>query len=463
MEEKKNSNIVVVQDTEEKKTRYLTWSSWIKGIKVHKWWVIGATVLTGFVGFASIQWVINPMREALSVSYKYKLATQTDTDKTERFINGEVFDYSNIVSLETLTQVKESNEEFAKLDIEKIFNSGAIKVVRNINADYENEITYTLSSSAKVFSDKDLGRKFMAALIRYPLAQSTKAIENYKVTSYIDSEFSALSYLDKSLTLNKQYVAISNTYNELKGKFGGNTATDAEGKTLTQSISDFESKSSGISTLIDAFYTNGYVDYEEGKESARDAEIEQMAEQFINSFEAKKVEKENKLVLLNSMQNATIVSTLTNESEYVRAMISLKDEIESISAEMNSLTRSLHWAGYFENAEGKFIYDSTAELSARYHLNHIDADWIEANTAFNTRILASAETLKSQVDIATKVFHYVYNANNSITVLNSGYVDVTGSLPWVIGLVGGLVLGFVVSSLITAEVEGHKSEKKEEK
>lgn len=463
MEEKKNSNIVVVQDTEEKKTRYLTWSSWIKGIKVHKWWVIGATALTGFVGFASIQWVVNPMREALSISYKYKLATETDSEKTERFVNGEVFDYSSVVSLETLTAVKDSDEAFASLDIEKIFNSGSLKVVRNVNTDYENEITYTLSSSAKLFSDKDLGRKFMAALVRYPLVQSAKAIENYKVTSYIDADFNSLSYLDKSLTLNKQYVAISNTYNELKTKFGGSNAVDAEGKTLTQAISDFESKSSGISTLIDAFYTNGYVDYEEGKESVRDAEIEQMAEQFINSFEAKKVEKENKIVLLNSMQNATIVSTLTNESEYVRAMISLKDEIESISAEMNSLTRSLHWAGYFENAEGKFVYDSSAESSARYHLNNYDADWVETNTAFNTRILSSAETLKSQVEAATKVFHYVYNANNSITVLNSGYVDVTGSLPWAIGLVGGLVLGFVVSSLITAEVEGHKGEKKEEK
>lgn len=463
MEEKKNSNIVVVQDTEEKKTRYLTWSSWVKGIKVHKWWVIGATVLTGFVGFASIQWVINPMRETLTISYKYKLATETDAEKTERFVNGEVFDYSNVVSLETLTAVKEGSEDFASIDINKIFNSGALKVVRNVNADYDNEITYTLASSAKVFSDKDLGRKFMAALVRYPLVQSTKAIENYKVTSYIDADFNSLSYLDKSLTLNKQYVEIANTYSKLEGKFSESTAVDAQGKTLTQAVSDYEAKSSGISSLVDAFYTNGYVDYTVGQEATRDAEIEQMAEQFINSFEAKKVEKENKLVLLNSMQNATIVSTLTNESEYVRAMISLKNEIESISAEMNSLTRSLHWAGYFENAEGKFVYDSSAESSARYHLNNYDPTWVEANTAFNTRILASAEILKGQVETATKVFHYVYNANNSITVLNSGYVDVTKSLPWVIGLVGGLVLGFVVSSLITAEVEGHKGEKKEEK
>ena len=465
MEEKQNSNVIVLQDGEEKRVHTLTWKSYIKGICNYKWWVIGATALTGFAGFAGVKWGVNSLRETLTVSYSYNLATEESDDKTQRFVNGQIFDYSSVVSKEAFEYVKASDEAFASLDIDALYNKGAINVIRNINADYENEITYTLSAKVKTFKDVEVGRKFMMGLIKYPLNQSSKAIDAYKVTSYFGEDFETSSYLNKVEAIKKQYNEVDSTYQNLKGKFGANAAINKEGKTLTQTISDFASKNAEAPFLADRLYSNYFVDYVEGKEGERIAELTAEAETMIVTIGNKKEQKQTKLDLLNSMQSATIVSTLTNESEYVRAMISLKNEIETLSDEITSLGRSLNWAGYIENVDGNYIEDPSDDYSVRYKLAHTGTltDWVAANAAFKTTIKNSVEKLESEIENATNIFHYVYENNNSIIVWNSGNVDVAKSLPWALGLAAGLVLGFAVSSIIAGEVEGAKALKKEDK
>ena len=466
MSEKQNSNVIVVQDNEEKKVRRLTWASYIKGICTHKWWVVGATVLTGFVGFAGVHWGINSMRETLAVSYSYKLATEVGDDKTERFVNGEVFDYSSVVTKKAFEYVKSDDSVFKDLDIDALYNKGAISVTRNINADYENEITYTLSAKAKSFKNVEIGRKFMLALVNYPLAQSTAAIDSYSITSTISDDFEELPYVNKAAALQKQYAAINDNYTKLETKFGASVAVDSSGKTLTQSINDFKAKASDVPNLVGSMYSNGYVDYVEGKENERIAQIKSDAEATIVSLESKKDQKQTKIDLLTSMQSATIVSTLTSESEYVKEMISLKNQIEAISDEIRDLTLNLNWAGYFENeTTHKYEFDDTDETNACYHLAHVStlADWVKANKAFNEEMLLSAKNLKSELTSANNAFHYVYGVNNAITIWGSGSVSLVNSIPWAIGLIGGLILGFVVSSLITGEIEGTKRLKEEEK
>lgn len=466
MNEKGNANVIVVQDNEQKKVHRLTWEKYINGICRHKWWVIGATVLTGVLCFGAVKGV-NSIREKLSVSYSYKLPTTIAEDKTERFVNGEVFDYSVVVTKKAFEDVKASNKDFANINVDKLYEDGAISVERNINTDYENEITYTLSARMKEFSSIEVGRKFMVELINYPLTKSSNAINNYSVASYIDDDFENGSYLKKVNALKKQFNAISTNYSQIKARYGAYVAVDANGKTLTQAIGDFESKSSEISTLLDSMFSNGYVDYEEGKEAERVDEIKAEAQANIVAFQTKMEQKNTKLSLLQSMEQATIVSTLTNESEYVREMISLKNEIEVLSNEIKTVELNLNWAGYFYNkTDGTIKFDTTNKTNACYRLENItdpeQASWKIANNEYKNKLTNSAEKLNAEVVNATNAFHYAYNLNNTITIWGSGYVDRVHSIPWVVGLVVGLLLGFAVSSLITAEIPSKKDKKIEE-
>ena len=465
MSEKQNSNVIVVQDNEEKKVRRLTLTSWAKGIVNYKWWVIGATALTGLAGFAGVQWAVNGIRETLTVSYSYNLATEVDATKTERFINGQVFDYSSVVSKEAYEFAKNQDESLANLDVDALYKKSPVSVIRNINADYDNEITYTLSAKVSAFKDPELGKKFMMGLIKYPLYLSDKAIEGYEVTSYIRSTFDALSYLEKAAAIEKQSAAISQTYDLLKNNFGTSVATKENGQTLNQTISYFEPIATEASTLSSTIFSNYFVDYVEGEEAKRAAQIDVDAKIQIKNYETKSSEKDMKLELLKSMENATIVSTLTNESEYVKAMLSLKDEIESISKELSNIKNSLNWAGYIQNDDGKFVEDPSDDYSCKYRLNHISsfASWAENNKAFGAKLNLMSKAVTVEATYASDAFHYVYAQNNALTVWGSGNVAIANSIPWVLGLVGGLVLGFVVTSLITGTVQGSKMLKEEEK
>lgn len=465
MSEKQNSNVIVVQDNEEKKVRRLTLSSWAKGIVNYKWWVIGATALTGFAGFAGVKWGANRIRETLTVSYSYNLATESGSDKVERFVNGQVFDYSSVVSKEAYEFAKSQDESLANVDVDALYSRSPISVVRNINSDYDNEITYTLSAKVSAFKNTELGKKFMMGLIKYPLYLSDKAIDGYEVTSYILPSYNNSGYLEKAAAIEKQSDAISQSYNLLKAKYGESVAINDKGQTLNQTISYFEDVASIASSMRSTILSNYFVDYEEGKEAERAAQIENEAKIQIKNYETKSTEKDTKLELLKSMENATIVSTLTNESEYVKAMLSLKDEIESISKELSNIKNSLNWAGYIQNDDGKFIVDPSDDYSCRYRLNHIDsfAGWAEDNKVFGEKLSLMGRLLTAETSEASKTFHYVYSQNNSLTVWGSGNVAVANSIPWVFGLVGGLVLGFVVTSLITGTVQGSKMLKEEEK
>ena len=109
----------------------------------------------------------------------------------------------------------------------------------------------------------------MNVLINYPVVQSLNAINNYSVTSVIDENFNSLTYVKKGEILKKQYNFINEAYTQIKTKFGASVAVDEKGKTLTQAMSDFDSKASDIPALVDSIYSNGFVDYEEGKETER--------------------------------------------------------------------------------------------------------------------------------------------------------------------------------------------------
>ena len=52
--------------------------------------------------------------------------------------------------------------------------------------------------------------------------------------------------------------------------------------------------------------------------------------------------------------------------------------------------------------------------------------------------------------------------NNGVSILNSGYVEVKSSISWVIGFAVGLILGFLVTSFITGEIEVNYQKKEKE-
>ena len=471
MEEQKD---LIVEEKQEEVKR-LTFQKWIKGIAHYKWWVIGGTLVLGVAGALGTQFGVNQITEKLTADYAYNLATITDEDNAERFVDGTLFNYAAIVSKSNMEAVKASDPEFAKINIEKIVKNSAITVNRNV--DYKTDkngnvvpesrtVTFTITAKAKYFSNKETGKKFVEALIYSPKSSSSAAIARYQVTSYISEGFNNLSYSKKVDALQSQFKAIATAYESLDDRFGSNIIGNEKGQTLAQISSDFATGSSNINVLASAFYANGYVDYEAGQTAERILQIKEEAKANVKTLESKQNELDVAKDLLKTMQSATMISTLESESEYSKELIKLKNQIVSLSNEIDVMIKDLHWAGYFLNADDEWEFDSTDTHNACYQLTTLDTNWVSKNAQFGEDLLASAQALEAERNEATQSFRYVYNHyNNGVSVFNSGYVEVKGNVSWAIGLAVGLILGFVITSFVTGEVEVNykKKEVKESK
>ncbi len=463
-----NKNLVKEELPEEQKK--FTLNVWVKGLVHYKWWVIGGTLGLGLIGALGTQFGINRVTETLEAEYLYNLATIVDEDNVERFVDGKLFSYADVVSASNLEAVKAKDEAFAKINVQKIIKNNAISVSRTIDYKVDSDgsaipdskiISYAIKAKAKFFPNKEIGKKYVQELILSPKQASSDAIERYSVTSYVSS-FNNLSFAQRAAVLQDQYKEIANTYDELKDKFGGFVIGNNSNQTLAQLESDFVLTNANIEEIANSFYAYSYVDYTEGLEAERIAQIK--ADANVNIQVLKNKENELKVVkeLLQTMQSATIISSLNSESEYAKEMIKLERQIVSLSNEINKIIKNLNWAGFYLNGEGEYAFDSTDTHNACYQLTTKDPTWVANNTQYGRDLEVGRTQLENERQEATSTFKFLYSHyNNGASILGSGRVQVKGNVSWAIGLVAGLVIGFALSTFVTGELELNR--KKEEK
>ena len=167
---------------------------------------------------------------------------------------------------------------------------------------------------------------------------------------------------------------------------------------------------------------------------------------------------------LAALSSASLIQTMSEENDYIKEIISLKDKIISLQDEIDDVVRVLNYGGYFLNETTKrFEFDDTDTSNAIYHLNHITADWVQGCADFQQNAKNCSTILKEEVNKSTQAFRFSYDHyQNSVSLLNTGTVQLKGGLSMFIGLAAGMVLGFVISTLIVSSIEIHKKDDKKE-
>lgn len=464
-------NKQIVKETPEEQKKF-TLNVWVNGLVHFKWWVLGGTFGLGLIGALGTQFGINRVTETLEAEYLYNLATIVDEDNVERYVDGTLFSYADVVSSRNMEAVKATDEAFAGIDVNKIAKNNAISVSRTIDYKVDSDgnviasskiVSYTIKAKAKFFPSKEVGKKYVEALVLSPKQASSAAIERYSVTSYI-SAFDSLSFAKKITVLKDQYKEIERTYGSLDDKFGGYVIGNGSNQTLAQIQSDFVLTNSNIEALASSLYANSYVDYVKGSEEAKIAEIKAEANATIQTLKNKENELKVAKELLQTMQSATIISSLNSESEYAKELIKLEKQIVSLSNEINQMIKDLNWAGFFLNDQNEYVFDATDTNNACYQLTEKDPTWVANNDAYALALADGRNQLENERQEATSVFKFLYtHYNNGASILGTGRVQVKGSVNWAIGLVCGLVIGFALSTFVTGELELNGKGKKKEK
>ena len=473
---------------EEQKQSGLTFPNYIQGIKKAKWWIVASSLVCVVLGYSAFKFIINPSKKTLQITYTCNLAGTYEDEDTIRFVDGSVFNSYDLTTELNLCKVKYSKDEYARVDVDKIVTSNGITITKNVaektdttnttNGKVTNvNVTHTLVAKTSLFPSEKIGKQFIFDLVSLPKQLSNNAINNYNVDSYLSTNFSSLSFEKQVEQLGKQYHTIHNVYADLADKFGGSAVTDSDGIRLNEALNDFEASyySNGsqlfYKDLEASLFANRYVDYEEGKEAEKAAELRENCASYIES-----VKKENYQISVYEDILAAWTSPTTyiqTDTDFPKQIVELSDKISELKTYVFNLVQELNKNGFYypdNDLSKECAYDGTDHDSAIYKLEHT-ADpsfesWAEGCKKFKDSVKKYYDLLEEDSETTTGVVRYCYDVyQNRVNVLDGGYVVAKGGITSLVGIVGGLVIGFLASSLIAGAVVTYQNnnKKKEEK
>ncbi len=192
-----------------------------------------AVLVLGVVGIHYLYTKPNQVYSG-SVTYQFRGASEG------LYPNGTTFDYRSIIESSTLQTVKNSNSDYANIDIQSMIDKNAIKVEQAISNVYNDagEAVPTvlpnyiiLTCSASYFDSEAQAKSFLQDVLETP---NTLADSLYNAIVYnqnLELASTALTYEDQYDYLIKQRDLIYSNYSELISTFGESAFIGADSTT----------------------------------------------------------------------------------------------------------------------------------------------------------------------------------------------------------------------------------------
>ena len=454
---------------EEEQAGSFTLKNYFKGIKRFKWWVIGSTVVCAVLGFIGLKFIINPSTNKLVATYKYELAGTTEDQETYRLVDGSIFNYYDIVSKENLQKVKDSNpSKFKAIDVEKVYSKNAITVEKVVKSFVNNsedyvDVSFKATASVGAFPSVEIGSAFLYEVINSAKTISTEAINNYAMNCYILDNRANETFEKQINALTKQYNQINNTYGSLQSLFGTSANTGVDNKRLYEMQDLFrnrydEGTVNSVKLTEGAWKANQFVNYKEGKETEKIAELHTLARSYIKALHTYESDYDAYSVALQELAKAQNINM--TDSEYIARCLELEGKVTSNKQQIDKIKDQLDFYGY-EEVGNEWKFEPT-KPSAIKKLTDKDPSWVADNKAFAGRLESLAVSLLADRDTATTVYKNTYSLySNKVTLSDSGYVSLEKHISSVLGAPIGAVVGFLISSIVTTFVYAYKVKKED--
>ena len=387
-----------------------------------------------------------------SVTYQFKGATEG------LYPNGTTFDYRTMIEPEQLETIKNSKEEYANIDIDKMLENNAISVSlltgqttnengETVTVDLPNYIS--IQCSASYFDNETQAKNFLKDVLDAPNNLANSLYDAIDFESNLTLANVSLTYEDQIDYLILQRDLVIENYEELSSVFGRNAYTDKNNtSTITKTLTSIKSffTTNNLSSLQTLATNEQYV------KSAQEGEINQLTNE-LNRLVADYNSNSNQI---NNLQTewdkitnsgSTIISSpndfLTAIYELTTANSKLYDRIETLSQKL----------GYtLSTSSGKLVLNK----------NEGEQTYKEATPSFKTQLNTITTNLTTYTEQLQLTTEYLYtNYAKPIYTLTS-VVEISGGLN--IFLNGAI--SFVVAAILACVIAGIKGNidiKKEEK
>ena len=387
-----------------------------------------------------------------SVTYQFKGSTEG------LYPNGTTFDYRTMIEPEQLEAIKNSKEEYANINIDKMLENNAISVSlltgqttnengETVTVDLPNYVS--IQCSASYFDNETQAKNFLKDVLDAPSNLANSLYEAIDFESNLTLADVSLTYEDQIDYLILQRDLVIENYEELSSVFGRNAYTDKNStSTITQTLTSIKSffTTNNLSSLQTLATNEQYV------KSAQEGEITQLT----NELNRLVAEYNSNLNQINNLQTewdkitnsgSTIISSpndfLTAIYELTTANSKLYDRIETLSQKL----------GYtLSTSSGKLVLNK----------NDGEQTYKEATTSFKTQLNTITTNLTTYTEQLQLTTEYLYtNYAKPIYTLTS-VVEISGGL----NIILNGAISFVVAAILACVIAGIKGNidiKKEEK
>ncbi len=453
---------------------------YLKGVLFGKWWIIGSTVLMGVAGYLVGRFAVNPMRDSYSAQFSYEnVAITSNNIGGGTYVDGDYFNYTNLVTTKNIAEVIASDEAFKNLKVDDI--AGSLKVeIENYTKDGTTTFTtpnrFTIKANTKFFPSKAVARSFFTAIAESANVKAQAAVKAHRITNAFPAIMADLSFETQLSLINTQRSSVSSEIDGLIDTFGSTGIIDETGRTLADLRSDYnyafyDNGRDVISFMSDSINVNKWYNYNENDIDGAIANLTQNAEGYKETLrrdcESEKVKRE----FVDNLKASVGAGYIMTDSDYAALIAGYERELADIAL------RRLDYMSIFDNmgyATADFKADPTVAnvdtivlsgtKGSQGRLEDLKGGnptqetlaWKAGNTAFKANIALQKEKLTKAgglIEETQNAYQYLYSTRrNSVTYFSPTIINEEGHISNVIFAAIGAVAGFAISSLISAAV-----------
>ena len=385
------------------------------------WLVLAITAGTIIVGVLVITFLFNPS----ITTYQMTFAVDYPGVGSSRYPDGTTFRYQDIVSFETLEEVKKSDSKFSSIDIEDIYTDG-ILISEDFKLDAEgNEILtgkYVIEVGAKYFESDEDATSFVRALADYPVQYAKTVVKSLDYNTYLDAyaNENVKTYEEKINYLALQRNYITGMYDNLISTYGESYKVEGDSTTLStyRSQASMALTSESENYLRAELEANLYVFNLNKTELTSKKEV--LDKERKNNEKAINLLREERDALIEKLQAQGISGVESATAPYDSRIAGYLDRNVQIDQEMEDLDEML------------------ASLSGS----------IELKQAFEAKLDGYANALETVSDKFKTINIALYNSSEAKTIFDTATVEAEGNISLPFAGVISLLLGFIIGSIV---------------
>ena len=489
--------IVIFKNEKDEKERF-SWSDFCHFVYVFKFWILGITLVFAIIGYLLISLWWNPSKEVSTahVEVEMPLLINKNTDGVTTsiyFLDGSSrYSMYDIISPENIKYVVENTKDaegnlvFSSINVEKLIQTNGITISLETTTQYEGttsynvpvdsgELRYVINCNNQYIGTSQEAADFVEALIQNIITKAVSLIPSQYLDSLISDFYSSLD-LDVLLSqISNQYNTISALYQNLMTRF-----QEMDMVTLTKELGSSETTTTTLRDVYNTFLQNylatsgsetkfqylssllslnHYVRYNAGEEEVAIQNCMNQGDILIDRLDdtTRSIRQlTDSIARLSDIISTGNVSNSIQE-QYAILTQRLNDDITS----EEQILEDLSDLGYqYQLAEGSSYdyvvtlpsYDQIdpSEYGTIQHLkNPNDDSWKKACASFIQEVDALVPQINFSLDQANEVYKGLYSSEETgIIWQDASRVVTTGGISSVLGAGAGLVLGFVLSSVI---------------